>query len=226
MAFDDITHYLALGLALFAAFALGRKEQIRPLWVLLLFWAAVSAFRAERDIWLLAVVAVAAIASSVSPSAQSTGLARPSKIVAIACVLVVNILGFGWLTPSNKELLSSVAHLYPVGSVAYIHEHKLTGPIFNDFNWGGFLIYALPEIPVAIDGRTNVHGQNEIAYSEATWNLKPGWHMNPQLSEAKLIIANPNTALAQVLYRDTRFKAPFTDGVSVLFVRTDTAAQK
>lgn len=220
MAFDHPAHFLALGITIFAAIVLGRSRQIRPLWLVLLVWAAVSAFKAERDIWVLAIVGVALIASETQTAkVQTTGLSASSRLFAVTCIALAVISSLVWLTPGNKELLSNIGLVYPVGPVAYIHEHKIEGPIFNDFNWGGFLIYALPDIPVVIDGRTNIHGQDEISYSQATWELQPGWSRNPYLANANAVIANSGAALTQELYRDPRFKAVFSDPVSVLFVR-------
>ena len=49
----------------------------------------------------------------------------------------------------------------PVQAMSWVREHKPAGPIFNSFNWGGYLIWALPEYPVFIDGRADLYG-NEL----------------------------------------------------------------
>jgi hypothetical protein len=220
MAFDHPTHFLALGLTIFAAIVLGRSRQLKPLWLVLLVWAAISAFKAERDIWVLAIIGVALIASETQTrQVQTNGLSASGRLIAVTCIALAVISSLVWLMPGNKELLSNIGLVYPVGPVAYIHEHKIKGPIFNDFNWGGFLIYALPDMPVVIDGRTNVHGQDEISHSQATWELQPGWSKNPYLANANVVLANSGAALTQELYRDPRFNAVFSDPVSVLFVR-------
>jgi hypothetical protein len=51
--------------------------------------------------------------------------------------------------------------------------HHLQGPIFNDFDWGGFLIYALPEFKVTIDGRINVHGRTKWSAASARYVVMP-----------------------------------------------------
>jgi hypothetical protein len=138
--------------------------------------------------------------------------------VGSACVALV--IAYAVATgPSNKELLGRVADAYPLGAVAYIHEHHLPGPIFNNFDWGGFLIYALPEYPVTIDGRTNVHGQDELVPSMDTWNLMPGWKTNPLLKRANLVIGSPGFALTQGLEMDADFKVVFRDRTAVVFER-------
>ena len=42
---------------------------------------------------------------------------------------------------------------YPVKEVAYLKRHQCTGNLFNDYNYGGYLIWKLPHTPDYIDGR-------------------------------------------------------------------------
>ncbi len=42
---------------------------------------------------------------------------------------------------------------YPVKEVAYLKQHSCNGNLFNDYNYGGFLIWKLPGVPDYIDGR-------------------------------------------------------------------------
>jgi hypothetical protein len=192
----------------------GRRD---PVWLLLFAFAAVQGFHMERDIWVLAIVSLMVIA--VWCSEQQTARDPVPYFVwlgAAACVLAV--IGYALAAgPSNRELMGRVADDYPVGAVAYIHEHHLQGPIFNNFDWGGFLIYALPEDPVTIDGRTNVHEQKELERSMDTWNLMGDWHEDPLLLRANLVIGSPKFALTHALAMDPRFKMIFNDGVAVVY---------
>jgi hypothetical protein len=42
---------------------------------------------------------------------------------------------------------------YPVDAVVYIRENPVPPNLFNDYNWGGYLIWQLPEYRTSIDGR-------------------------------------------------------------------------
>jgi len=219
LPFNQTSDYVAVLLALGAAFALGRSRRVRPLWLLSLVWAAVSAFRAQRDIWVLAVVACVVIAVYVRADLPMESLAPRVRLGAVACVIAILLLANQFIATTSKQHLSYVAVRLPLGSVSYIHQHHLQGPIFNNFDWGGFLIYALPGMPVAVDGRTNVHGQEELGRSFATWSGAPGWESDPLLAGANLVIASPGFPLTQLLRLDPRFQAVFDDGVSVVFQR-------
>ena len=136
-----------------------------------------------------------------------------------AAIALVVLLGIEFMAPTSKELLGRVSRVLPMGSAAYIHEHHLPGPMFNDFNWGGFLIYVVPDMPVSMDGRTNVHNAVEIERSWNTWNMGPGWESDPNLARARVIVADPSRALTKELARNPNFSVVFNDGVSVLLVR-------
>jgi hypothetical protein len=220
MAFDHKLHFLVLAACLCAAVALGRSRRIQPLWAILLIWAAFSGFHAERDIWLTTVISLCIIAdffARVRP--EVTPIAPRVWLGAVACVLIFLIARFK-TAPTNYELSGLVGSELPMGAVAYIHEHHLRGPIYNNFDWGGFLIYALPEMPVVIDGRTNVHGQDEVGRSLETWNMAgEGWYDDPLLQKANLVIAQPGLALTYALRNDPHFKLAFSDGTVFLYQR-------
>lgn len=42
---------------------------------------------------------------------------------------------------------------YPLQAIEYMRREKLTEKVFNDYGWGGYLIWKAPEIKVFIDGR-------------------------------------------------------------------------
>jgi hypothetical protein len=58
---------------------------------------------------------------------------------------------------SEATLQNEVAKLLPVVAANTVAEKSFTGPLFNDFNRGSYLIWRLPHLTVAIDGRGNLH---------------------------------------------------------------------
>lgn len=221
MKFTGFPDYLVLVLSLAAAFALGRKKCVEPLWVMLLLWAVVFAFHMQRDIWMATTVALAIIATRPT---KAEAPPENSRLWLYGCLgLILTVFVVLERAPANKDLVGLIATKSPVGAVAYIHDHHLQGPIFNNYNWGGFLIYALPELPVSIDGRTNVHGQDEVGQSIITWNLGPGWDRDPLLKAANLVIAPPEAPLTSLLKTDPSFKVVFFDRTCLLFQRVAPA---
>ena len=82
--------------------------------------------------------------------------------------------------------------------------------------WG---VEALPEIPVSIDGRTNLHGDARISRSVDTW-LGKGWESDPELAQSRLVISHPKNVLASLLRADKRFRLVYEDNTALVFVAT------
>ncbi|HKY08187.1 MAG TPA: hypothetical protein VJQ55_08100, partial [Candidatus Binatia bacterium] len=90
-------------------------------------------------------------------------------------------------------------------------------PLFNDFDWGGFFIWSLPRLPVVIDGRSNVHGDERIQRFLNVWAGSPGWNSDPDLVRAKLVIADKRRALTSLLRGHSDFRIVYEDSISVVF---------
>jgi hypothetical protein len=222
MDFREIWDWLVLSLAGLATFSLGRRRLLSAFDILLLGGSAYLSFHMRRDSWLVAIVSAAILAGRSNALARevaefpltikrSLGLAG-----GLACILLLTILGRNL---SENALQEDVTNRFPVQAARFVKEHNLTGPLYNHFNWGGYLIWALPDLPVAIDGRTNLHGDERITRFERTWNGLPGWQADPDLTAAGVIIADRSTSLAGLLRDDSRFQLEYADEVACVFVK-------
>jgi hypothetical protein len=225
LEFREVCDWTMLGLALAAAFALGRRPKVSGFDVLLLAGCALLSFRARRDMWLT-VLAAAAILSAGPFAAQPVPGRRwtwRTRSALAACVLAMAV-GLGVardLSPSRLE--RTAVEVFPAAAVRHVAEHGYPGPLYNDFNWGGYLIFELPSLPVAIDGRTNLHGDERLIRFGSTWSGGPGWHDDPDLSAAGVVLADARAPLATLLARDDRFVLVFEDAVARVFVARQSA---
>ena len=213
MDFRKPEHFLALILALAAAMAIGWRRDTRLLWPALLVIASVLAFRSVKEIWFVSAVSVAVLAdgwsSSRIPVRQSLTL-RESFLVVVGVLAALGV-AYRHYDVANSWLEMQVAGNFPESAARYIEKNHIAGPLYNDFNDGGYLIWRLPSLPVAIDGRTNVHGDERVAHSSAVWSGKPGWDTDPELVHANVILAAHDSTFAALLRLDPRFKVVFED---------------
>ncbi|MFL5241917.1 MAG: hypothetical protein ACJ8FY_07395 [Gemmataceae bacterium] len=222
MDFREIWDWLVLGLTGLAVFSLGRRRGLSVFEILILAGSAYLSFHTRRDSWLVAIVSAAILASrnKESPAAVAQFSITWKRAVGLAGGLAC-ILALTFLTKQITEanLHNEVAKRFPVGAAQFVKHRKLAGPLYNHFNWGGYLIEALPDLAVAIDGRTNLHGDERIARFERTWNGLPGWQADPDLAAAGVIIADCSTPLANLLRDDDRFQLEYADEVACVFVK-------
>jgi len=219
MDFRQAPHFVALFLMLAAAMAVGWRRQRRLLWPALLFLAALLAFRSVKEIWFLSVVSTCALSDG-----WMEGLAsKPSKLalrerllVAVAVVALI-ATAYRHYDVSNDWVEIQVSGKFPEAAVRYIEKNHLAGPMYNDFNDGGFVIWRLPWLRVAMDGRTNVHGDKRVGHSADVWNGNPVWESDPELLRANVVLAPRNAALTSLLRLDPRFRVVFQDAQAVVF---------
>ena len=219
MQFRSIPDWLVLMLTLAAAFGLGRRRAINPFWGLLFLSGVFLSFRGSRDLWFITVVA-AAIISLTLFAGSSTTAARISKVQTLVVILMVGALLA--LTVrinqlSNNELDGLVAKDFPVEAARFVEKRRFPGPLYNHFDWGGYLTWRLPDLPVSIDGRSHIHDAEKIKQSIKVWTGQPDWASNSELGAARLVIAQKNLPLTQLLRLDPRFELVYEDDVAVVF---------
>lgn len=210
-----------LVLILIAWAALLHRRDLRWVSVCFLLVGTVFAFRSIRDVWFGVLAAVFAI--GVSSMKEQTQSFRPAPWISAGAVLLtlVGSLFIAKAHPlSRAELWKDTADEFPVNAVEFVKKHGLPGPLYNDWNWGGFLIWDLPMIPVFVDSRTNISGDEILERSIAVWSGASNWAADSHLVSARLVIANPTNALTSLLRFNPRFRVAYEDDVAVVFVRS------
>jgi hypothetical protein len=220
MFFRSPDSWLVLLLTLAAAFSLGWRRNWLPFPTLLLIMGVCLAFRARRDSWVLALAAIWVIGDS----ARALCHRRPfvfskGQILASAVAVAVSLVAMSIARQiSEASLRAIVEEKFPARAVNYVQANQLPGPLFNDYDWGGFLLWSLPGQPVAIDGRLNLYGDERLERSLNTWRGLPGWNSDPDLLRARLVIANKRRMLTSLLRSHPHYKIAYEDNIAVVFV--------
>jgi hypothetical protein len=222
LEFRELPDWVMLALGAAAAFALGRRRCLDTFQALLLAVAAVFAFRSRRDLWFLVVASLAVLATADrGPVLEAARLRLTLRRCLALGVLLAGVAALvAWCRDLREERLrDTVAEVFPARAAAVVAERGWAGPLFNDFNWGGYLIWSLPHLPVALDGRTNLHGDERIVRIGNTWAGGPGWQDDPDLAAAGVVLADAQSPLAALLAGDGRFTLVHEDPLARVFVR-------
>jgi hypothetical protein len=216
--FRDLADYCLLFLALAAAAALAWSRRFRLFETSLLLFAAVVSFRSQRDVWVMSIVAAAILASTIV--GRNTSVIQLPKLgtafATIVAALAV-LAGFRVFQVNQAALDAQIAKTLPVAAVHAIQANGYAGPLYNDFDWGGYLIWTL-RMPVSIDGRAAFYGDQVINRSVATWNAEPDWASDRELVSAGLVVGPVKAPLTQILRMDPHFKLVFEDKTAAVFV--------
>jgi hypothetical protein len=220
MFFRSLADWLVLSLTLTGAFILGWQRRWSIFYLSLFVMAACLAFRARRDVWFVALV-VAVIVSEFAGSEKYDDFFDFTKerVVALMLSLLVCLYALIHIRDVSENSLAKAVELrFPVQAVKFIKSSQLPGPLYNSLDWGGYLIWSLPELPVAVDGRTNLRGDERIASSVATWEGRIAWEKSPELLRARLIIAQAGKPLTYLIRGDPRYRLVYEDMTAVVFV--------
>jgi hypothetical protein len=108
----------------------------------------------------------------------------------------------------------------PVGAARYLAEAQPAGPMFNSYNWGGFLAWELyGQYPVYVDGRTDLY-PNEflLAYLDTAFT-RPGWQERLDREGINLIVMEANSQMAHLLQSEPGWALAYDDELAAVFTR-------
>ncbi|MBI4770455.1 MAG: hypothetical protein HY784_08620, partial [Chloroflexi bacterium] len=172
--------FIWLLLATVAAIGLGRRR-IDLTDLLLISGLAYLALVAARNIAIFALVAPPVIvrhAAGIMPGMErntgNTGNAVLNwallVLVTVAALIKVAIP----LQASVNE--AATAKILPAGAAEFVAESRPPGPMFNSYNWGGYLVWRLyPDYPVFVDGRTELYPNEYLEDYLGVTLGRPGW---------------------------------------------------
>lgn len=213
---NSIWLWAALGLIGWATVRAIVRRPVDGFSLMLLAVGLFFTLRMRRDAWFGAVTALAVLGNNGAIPRISSGIVAGIVAGSFLAIRLVNLAGFG----PPPEFDAATRSNYPVGAAEWVREHHPPGPLFNPFDWGGYLIWALPEYPVSIDGRTNVYGSDAITRGMQTWLAEPGWDADPNLTSANIVIAFRHGPLAAELQkRPKTWQIAYRDETAIVFVR-------
>jgi hypothetical protein len=100
-----------------------------------------------------------------------------------------------------------------------LRRNPVPGPLYNNFNWGGFLAWYMPDYPVAIDGRTDLYGDELDKLFFDSQNAAESYTTDPYLNEAGVVLLDSQLPLAKILSIDPRFRLVYRDEIATVYAR-------
>jgi hypothetical protein len=220
LSFRGYSHFAELLLGAAGFYAVGWQKKLDPFKLALLAVASVLACRTMRDAWFLCIPAAACIADFPAPEAERD---RPENWlemagVATAVVLLLALLARG--TDFNQRGFDrAISSQFPVDAANYLRRNPVPGPLYNNFNWGGFLAWYMPDYPVAIDGRTDLYGDELDKLFFDSQNAAESYTTDPYLNEAGVVLLDSQLPLAKILSIDPRFRLVYRDEIATVYAR-------
>ncbi len=137
-------------------------------------------------------------------------------LVALAATLKIGMA----LQPETVE--QALMATMPLRAAEYLHDQRPAGPMFNSYNWGGFLIWALyPDYRVFVDGRTDLYDDAFLRDYLKVITARPGWEEVLERYGVNLIVIERESVLATFLEsgKPGGWRLAYSDDQAVVFVR-------
>ena len=132
----------------------------------------------------------------------------------------IAIAGVSALGLSGKIAFSFDPTKNPVAAVEFLKQEKLSGRMFNDDEFGDYVIYAAwPEYKVFFDGRSDMYGERWGKQYLAILKLQPGWEDIIAKNHFTWIFCGAGTPLSMVLMENKNWHLIYADKVAAIFVK-------
>jgi hypothetical protein len=192
-----------------------------------------SAFLARRNIAPFALVVapvltrhlqpvVASLLAQVKLPASASKALDPKLTGAlnwlIVILIVVAALIKGSVALAPKMVAKAQNDVAPIRAVEWMKQNHPAGPMFNSYNWGGYLLWALPEEPVFVDGRTDVYDEFLTEYVKVMF-VRPGWQDVLDRYGVRLVLTERDSFLATMLATQPEWRLAYSDDQAVIWTR-------
>ena len=230
---SSATGFLLL-LGILAIVLLAARPKMRASELLLLGAWGYFALHSVRNLPIFALVATPILAGHLNPWLQSlpaaiyrryseriTGLDRgadgrlPVALAAVTLTLLMTV-------PAKPVVTTAILpDQFPVTAVTWLkaNPQAVTGEMFNEYGWGGYLMLYLPERKVFVDGRNDFYGGPFIEEFEQVDNVTTNWSAVLTKYKVGWTILPRRHALNQLLALDTGWSLVYTDAVTAIHSR-------
>jgi hypothetical protein len=228
--------FIWLLLATFAAVGLSRRRiDLTDLLLVAVF--SYLALLAGRNIAIFALIAAPVLARHAAAglgaaaegwprwaSLSGTDRESGSPRAAVHWVLLALIVGVALARvaiPLQRSVnLTAIGKSMPLGAAEFVQTSRPRGPMFNSYNWGGYLAWTLaPAYPVYVDGRTDLYSDAFLREYILVTTVPEAWQPVFDREGIRLAVIEQRSLLAEELRRAPGWRVAYSDALAAVFVR-------
>ena len=210
--------------------------------ILLLGWAGSLALRWGRNVPVFAIVVTPILACHLTPwlrevrdsnllacyrricdnateiNARADGRLLVVGVSVVLLFVIAKPRVMGGQPILNTELLTN---RFPVAAVQFLRQNPsaVHGEMFNDYGWGGYLILALPEHKVFVDGRNDFYGPELIQDFDTVNRAHLGWEVVLRKNKVDWTFLPREHPLNELLSLHKDWSLSYTDQVAAIYSR-------
>lgn len=173
--------FLFLLLGLLAACSWSQRA-VRPRDMLVLLVGLYAGLCSMRMVPLFVLIAVPIVSQRIGNWPRHTANRSDSRVPvrqlvnATISLAMVSFAGFHTARVIQRQFQVEKEH-FPARAVDFLQAHPPTSPLFNSYNWGGYLIWRLsPSTRVFIDGRADLYDKQLLDQFADTYQFTDNWN--------------------------------------------------
>ena len=189
--------------ALGASLVLGRHRiaaRVGPplLWTGLIVPFALLGIAIQRQLPYAAYVLAPFVGAAIPAALGRARTAAPHVPGPVASAIVGVLIAVPLATAALAAPAEPDLRAYPVAAVRELR--PMRGPLLNEYDWGGYLIYAAPEHPVFIDGRgAALFVPGVLDDWVRAVEVRPGYAEILERHDIRLVLLRPHRPLVAAL---------------------------
>jgi len=138
-------------------------------------------------------------------------------ILIVGLFIIAYFGGLGLNSISSRNGFSP--QVFPVQAIDWMKAEQISGPGFNYFPWGGYILYrAWPEQHVFIDGQTDFYGESLTRQYETVLTQSEGWRQVLAEYGVRWVLMPVNAGLARALESEEGWRIRYQDPTAVVLV--------
>lgn len=195
---------------------------------------AFMALLAGRNIAVFAVVATPILTYHLDAALRERGwllqgarYATPLQARVNLALLVLVLIGAAakvLLVLEPETVAEAQSGIFPVAAVEYLNAEQPEGHMFNSYNWGGYLMFAAPQYPVYVDGRTDLYGDTFLTDDYLnTWLGRESWRETLDHYGVNFVVIEKHAGLANQLREESGWQVAYEDDMVAIFTREGAA---
>lgn len=209
--------FLILIVAFFvSALISNRKWMLRD--VLLALFALCTALMYWRMQYFAAIVFVPLIAQRLPlfpPYAREKEKPWLNAAIVLGVVLLIS-----FKFPSEARLNEFVAKQYPGQALNYMVEHNMTARVYNEYRWGGYMIYHTPQIKTFVDGRADIFIYNGTFDDSVKIDQVQDFYEVFDKYRIEYALVPKTGRVSYLLSHSTKWKSVYQDDLAAVYART------
>ena len=218
--FNLDTGKIFLALVLFVLLSMAvRRVRLRLEEVVLIVGATVMACLHLRFLLVFVPVVAPGLAIALKEWVPRYDRRRDRPILN-AAIVTLAVMGIIHYFPSRLSLEQTIAEKYPVSAVNYLRQHAVPGPMFNSYEFGGYLAWTGQK--VFVDGRADPYERGgSLADYFYIMQIRPGALAVLRNYGVQSCLLDRSEPLVTLLSVSPEWHQVYGDNVSVLFARSD-----